>query len=109
MAGQLAKEYGEDPQKAEIAGLLHDYAKYIPDEQMLEYAKKFGIALCPAYEEKPNLMHGPVGAKLVEQGAWNLRSANSKGHCAAYDGRLGHEQTGGDSISGRSAGGKQGL
>lgn len=67
MAGQLAKEYGEDPQKAEIAGLLHDYAKYIPDEQMLEYAKKFGIALCPAYEEKPNLMHGPVGAKLVEQ------------------------------------------
>lgn len=34
---------------------------------MLEYAKKFGIALCPAYEEKPNLMHGPVGAKLVEQ------------------------------------------
>lgn len=67
MAGQLAEEYGADREKAEIAGLLHDYAKYVPDDQMLAYAREFGIPLCPAYEEKPNLLHGPVAAKLLER------------------------------------------
>ena len=67
MAGRLAREYGVSPEKAEIAGLLHDYAKYIPDDQMLRYAQQFGIPLCSAYREKPNLLHGPVGAKLVQQ------------------------------------------
>lgn len=90
MAGQLAKEYGEDPQKAEIAGLI---ARLQPSifqmSRCWNTQKNSGIALCPAYEEKPNLMHGPVGAKLVEQELGNLRSANFKGHCAAYDGAWG--------------------
>ena len=67
MAVDLAEKYGEDTEKAAIAGLLHDYAKYVADEQMLAYAKEFGIPLCRAYEAQPNLLHGPVGAKLVEQ------------------------------------------
>ena len=67
MAVDLAQKYGEDAEKAAIAGLLHDYAKYISDEQMLAYAREFGIPLCHAYEEQPNLLHGPVGAKLTER------------------------------------------
>lgn len=67
MAIDLAQKYGENPEKAAIAGLLHDYAKYDADDQMLAYAKEFEIPLCPAYEAQPNLLHGPVGAKLVER------------------------------------------
>ena len=29
---QLAKRYGEDPEKAEIAGILHDSVKYADQE-----------------------------------------------------------------------------
>lgn len=67
MAVDLAQKYGEDAEKAAIAGLLHDYAKYTSDEQMLAYAREFGIPLCHAYEAQPNLLHGPVGAKLAER------------------------------------------
>lgn len=67
MAVDLAKRYGEDAEKAAVAGLLHDYAKYVPDDKMLAYAKEFGIPLCHAYEAQPNLLHGPVGAKLAER------------------------------------------
>lgn len=67
MAVDLAKRYGEDAEKAAVAGLLHDYAKYVPDDKMLAYAKEFGILLCHAYEAQPNLLHGPVGAKLAER------------------------------------------
>lgn len=67
MAVNLAKRYGEDAEKAAVAGLLHDYAKYVPDDKMLAYAKEFGILLCHAYEAQPNLLHGPVGAKLTER------------------------------------------
>lgn len=45
------------------AGLLHDIAKALPDETLLEKAREWEIALTPSRLVKPNLLHGPVGAE----------------------------------------------
>ncbi|MFD2446135.1 bis(5'-nucleosyl)-tetraphosphatase (symmetrical) YqeK [Bacillus sp. CGMCC 1.16607] len=61
---KLAKLFGADEKKAEIAAIFHDYAKFRPKEEM----KQIIIDQClPAdlllYNEE--LWHAPVGAFLV--------------------------------------------
>lgn len=65
-AVQLAKCYGADPKKAALAGLLHDWAKGLENEMLLKKAIEFDIVLKDIEREAPNLLHGPVGAKMVE-------------------------------------------
>lgn len=63
---QLAERYGADPAKAGLAGLLHDYAKEVADEDFL--------ALIDKYELDPNLInwnnnvwHGLVGIYKIKE------------------------------------------
>jgi len=62
----LAKKYGASENKAAIAGLLHDCAKDIPEEEQLKLAIEFGILLDDISATEKVLIHGPLGAKIVE-------------------------------------------
>jgi predicted HD superfamily hydrolase involved in NAD metabolism len=63
---QLAQKYGEDPKKAEIAAIFHDYAKFRPKDEMKQIIidQKMPIQLLDYNSE---LWHAPVGAYLVEK------------------------------------------
>ncbi|MFL6562781.1 MAG: bis(5'-nucleosyl)-tetraphosphatase (symmetrical) YqeK [Bacillus sp. (in: firmicutes)] len=64
----LAKQYGGDEQKAELAAIFHDYAKFRPKEEMKE------IIISQGFSEdllhfNSELWHAPVGTYLVEKEA----------------------------------------
>jgi len=60
-AVQLAERFGADPVKADLAALLHDYAKYWPTERMREVIVQHGLpAILLEYDKE--LWHAPVGA-----------------------------------------------
>lgn len=66
LAASLAMCYGEDTEAAMIAGLLHDCAKCISDEEMLKKCRKAGIEILQIEENKPYLLHGKLGAYYAE-------------------------------------------
>lgn len=61
----LAMRYGADVNKAQMAGLLHDCAKHMKPEKLLEISKKQGLKITKAQERNPFLLHGRVGAYLA--------------------------------------------
>ncbi|MHC0035840.1 bis(5'-nucleosyl)-tetraphosphatase (symmetrical) YqeK [Pseudoneobacillus sp. C159] len=63
---ELAKNYGADPKKAELAAIFHDYAKFRSKVEMRQIilAEKMDTELLLHNEE---LWHAPVGAYLVEK------------------------------------------
>ena len=66
-AVELAKIYGQDENKAYIAGLLHDVAKgkcrYGLEKTALEYC----VDIDEFELSNPELIHGKLGAKMVEK------------------------------------------
>ncbi|WP_374724610.1 bis(5'-nucleosyl)-tetraphosphatase (symmetrical) YqeK [Calidifontibacillus erzurumensis] len=65
---QLAKKYGADVKKAELAAIFHDYAKFRPKEEMekIIISQKMPSQLLDYHSE---LWHAPVGAYLVKEEA----------------------------------------
>ena len=61
-AASLAMRYGVDIDKAEIAGLLHDCAKCIDDEEARDDCKKYNIKLTEVEKRNPFLIHSKLGA-----------------------------------------------
>lgn len=66
-AEELAIKYNLDVEKAKIAGLIHDCAKCLPNEKLLDLMKnKYKV-----YEEceivNPKTWHAPVGAYLAKE------------------------------------------
>ena len=61
----LAMRYGEDLHKAELAGLLHDCAKCIPDDIKLDKCKRNNIPITKAQEQSPSLLHAKLGAFIA--------------------------------------------
>jgi predicted HD superfamily hydrolase involved in NAD metabolism len=61
-ATALAMRYGADIKNAEIAGLLHDCAKCIPDERLLLICRKHNITMNEYEQESPYLLHAKVGS-----------------------------------------------
>ncbi len=61
----LAQRYGLDPDKAELAGMIHDCAKSAGKGVLLKLAGDFGILIGEIEEKSPDLLHAPVGAKLA--------------------------------------------
>ena len=59
-ARELAKLYGEDEEKAEFAGLIHDIAKELTKEQMEEYIKKYNVVVDDVEKMKPSLLHAKL-------------------------------------------------
>lgn len=62
----LAKKYGADPDKALIAGLLHDIAKELPVEEQLKIVEKSPLDVCEIEKKSIPLFHAVAGAELVQ-------------------------------------------
>ena len=61
----LAMRYGEDIEKAELAGLLHDCAKCLDNEKRIHICKKNNIPISDAEQKNPFLLHAKVGGHLA--------------------------------------------
>ncbi|MBO4373495.1 MAG: bis(5'-nucleosyl)-tetraphosphatase (symmetrical) YqeK [Lachnospiraceae bacterium] len=66
-ASALAMRYGEDTEKAFIAGLLHDCAKCIPNDEKYRMCEEYGISLSKSEQEIPSLVHAKLGAYLARE------------------------------------------
>lgn len=62
----LAEKYGADPEKARLAGILHDIMKDTGEEEQLKIMEQFGIMLSQAQRHNPKLWHALSGAAYVE-------------------------------------------
>jgi len=62
---ELAKRYGADPEKAELAALLHDVVKYWPTDKMELIIREQGLPSILLAHDK-SLWHAPVGAYIAE-------------------------------------------
>lgn len=67
-AVMLAKQYGVDVNKAELAAIFHDYAKFREKEEMKEIILREGMPK-DLLRYNMELWHAPVGAYLVKQEA----------------------------------------
>jgi predicted HD superfamily hydrolase involved in NAD metabolism len=58
----LALIYGYDTKKASIAGILHDCAKNLTEEQLIEECKRYHIPIKEVEMRCKQLLHAKVGA-----------------------------------------------
>jgi predicted HD superfamily hydrolase involved in NAD metabolism len=63
----LAELHDLDPNKARLAALLHDSAREVNKEELLQVAQERGIAMSDFECEQPILLHGPVAAALARK------------------------------------------
>jgi len=61
-AFSMALVYGANSEKATIAGLLHDCAKYMTGEEMLKECVANGVPVKQVEMLKPDLLHAKLGA-----------------------------------------------
>jgi len=59
---KLALRYGEDSFKASIAGIVHDCAKNMNQDEIVELFKENGYEFDHTYQNSPELLHGLAGA-----------------------------------------------
>lgn len=66
-AAALAMRYGANIEEAQLAGLLHDCAKCLTNDELLEFCEKHQIAVTTPERKSPFLLHGKVGGYLAEK------------------------------------------
>lgn len=66
-AVKLAEIYGADIEKARIAGLSHDCAKNMSNDDLLSIALSHNINVDNVYKENPKLLHGFIGAVVAKE------------------------------------------
>jgi len=64
-AVKLAGRYGADPDKAELAAILHDLAKGWPVDRQRSFAVERGLA-GEELDYDPELLHAPIAAFVAE-------------------------------------------
>ena len=67
MAGNLAKIYNIDVEKAMVTGLLHDIAKEMKPDKMLKYVKDNNIKIDEIEEKNIPMLHGKIGADIAKK------------------------------------------
>ena len=67
MAEKLAIAHGVDAKNAKIAGLLHDCAKNMANEELIEYCKKNDIEIDSIKLSSPGILHADVGADIARK------------------------------------------
>ena len=65
-AGCLAMAHEYDIGKAMLAGLLHDCAKCLEDEEKIALCEKYHVLISEAEFANPTLLHAKAGAILAE-------------------------------------------
>lgn len=66
-AKRLAEKYGADPNKAYLAGVLHDIMKDSSQNEQLQILDRFDIILDNVEAETPKLWHAKSGAVYIEK------------------------------------------
>lgn len=67
MCEKLAKRYNVDVEKAKLAGLLHDNAKEMSKEEMLEYVKNNNIEITEVEKINTPILHRKIGADIARK------------------------------------------
>ena len=62
---ELAEIYGENVDEAALAGITHDIAKEISDEEAFKIAEENGIELDEIEKINTQLLHGKIGACIA--------------------------------------------
>lgn len=65
-AKRLAEKYGANPQKAEIAGMLHDICKEIPENEQLKIIADFDIIMNNVEKSTQRLYHAISGSVYLK-------------------------------------------
>jgi len=65
-AAHLATRYGIDAEHARLAGLLHDWHRETPAEELVARARRLGLDVTEVDEAVPYLLHGPVAQADLE-------------------------------------------
>ena len=65
-AVRLAKKYGADAEKAELAGILHDATKETPEAEQMELIERAGITLSDLERCSHKLWHAISGSAFVQ-------------------------------------------
>lgn len=64
---ELAKEYGENVEKAALTALTHDIAKEMTIEEYYKYAEENNINLSKDDKMCTSVLHGIIGADIVKK------------------------------------------
>lgn len=65
-AMELAKRYGADVEKAQVAGILHDAMKEASREEQLDYINRAGMSLTPLELAHKKFYHQTSGAAFAK-------------------------------------------
>ena len=66
-AAAMAMRYGLNVDRAAMAGLLHDCAKYMTDDELIEKCIKYGIECSETELRNGYLLHAKLGAYLSKE------------------------------------------
>lgn len=66
-AVKLAFIHGVDVEKASVAGLLHDCAKCMTEQELLKNAGEFGILLDGILRREAGMLHAVIGAEIARR------------------------------------------
>jgi nicotinate-nucleotide adenylyltransferase len=67
MSWELCIRFGQDPDRGYLAGIAHDIAKSLSEEDMRRLAKKDGEPVSKLEQKKPSLLHSRAGAVLLRE------------------------------------------
>ena len=67
IARELAPHHGLDPELAALGMQAHDVARAIPGLELLSLAESLNLTVDPVQLHVPLLLHGPVGAELLQR------------------------------------------
>lgn len=67
MAEELAKIHNVDVESARLAGLLHDIAKEMTEEESLKYVAENDIAIDDIEKINVSILHGKIGADIAKK------------------------------------------
>jgi predicted HD superfamily hydrolase involved in NAD metabolism len=67
LAARLARRHGADPDRARLAGMLHDLARLYPAERLIAECEARGLPIDPFERENPTVLHARLGAELARE------------------------------------------
>jgi predicted HD superfamily hydrolase involved in NAD metabolism len=67
VARELAVAHGVDPDRAELAALVHDVADALSERELMSRAERYGMYASLTEARVPRLLHAPVGAEILKQ------------------------------------------
>jgi nicotinate-nucleotide adenylyltransferase len=67
LSWELCARFGQDMDRGYLAGIAHDIAKSMDEEELKRFAKKDGKPISRLERKKPSLLHSRAGAVLLRE------------------------------------------